>query len=228
MQIGSVTAVDRTRQLADLRAALAAAKPDRNAVRQGAAQVLSSPVMSGADFAKNQARARVQQVTDRLKILKKLYAYDPKRMAQALAQAFKELKAAVKAYAKAGGDALAAVPDAAMPAPKAEETKDQPAGEEKPQPGSALYEAVAGEARKTIAEDGLDFAKSVRELAGEIKKLLDAARNQAKARKPDKDTDEAVKEADEALKELHESLDDMEHDIHDAVPMAGMRLSVEA
>ena len=51
--------------------------------------------------AKDQARARVQRLIEQMKLLKKLYADDPKKMAKALAEAAKELQGAVKDYAAA-------------------------------------------------------------------------------------------------------------------------------
>ena len=241
---GGSVGVARAAAQADLRAALIAARPDKAAVASGAARALGAPILKSSDQAKAQAKAKVQQIVERLKILRKLFAFDPKRMAQALAEAFKELKSAVKAYAKAGGDALGAAGDAAgsgappAPAPASAGEDGQAEGDDAkteaaaPTPSAAndyaLGGAVTGEVRKAIGEDGLDFIKQVRALSNDLKDLLEAARTQARARKPDKETGKALEDADTSLGDLRQEMSAMEQDIHDAVPAAGLRLSMEA
>lgn len=53
---------------------------------------------------RNRARQRVEAVREQLKLIKELYAQNPKEMAKALRHLVKELKAALKAYKEAGGD----------------------------------------------------------------------------------------------------------------------------
>ncbi len=79
---------------------------------------------------RNRARQRVEAVREQLKLIKELYAQNPKEMAKALRHLVKELKAALKVYKEAGGD-LQAVGGvgltalAAAPAPS--ETRTAPA-----------------------------------------------------------------------------------------------------
>lgn len=238
-------------------AAKAIAETRKADVARGAAAALSSSRINVAEAAKQQSKARLDQIREKLKVLKQLYANDPKQMARALAQVFKELKEAVKAYKAAGGQEMgmsnelaagAVKPPAAEPKAEASEEAEKAEGEdagdaaaeqspgdpvEEPDPvaaqnGSALYAAVASEVRKRVGEDGLDFAKTVREMATKISELLETARTQARARKPDKDTDEALEEADKALKDLRDELADMERDIRMAAPDAGMKLEAAA
>lgn len=221
----------------------------RSAVAHDAAQARQSPRFEAQETRKQQARAKLQQVREWLKIVRKLYAQNPTGMARSLAQVFKDLKAAVQAYRDAGGremgdaasavDAVLAPPPPAAAAGKADEAREGPdaaeasnqvsAETDAPAPaGPALYDAVVGEVRKMIGEDGLQFLKEVRGLADEVKKLLETARGQAAARPRDKDTDQAFEDSDKALKALHETLDQMDRDIRQAAPTAGMRLSIEA
>jgi hypothetical protein len=237
----------KAREEAALRAALIAPRPDRSAVAAGASRTMAMPAMRGSDQAKAQAKAKVQQILERLKILRKLYAFDPKRMAQALAQVFKELKAAVKAYAKAGGDELGAASDAAgavmgASAQPPSAPDGDAAGKEgrepaavaptpaaqSPSPDHALYDAVTGEVRKAIGEDGLDFVKSVRALSNDIAGLLETARTQARAKRPEKSLTDALDDADKSLASLRQEMAAVEQDIHAAAPEAGLRISVAA
>ena len=222
---------------------LAPQAPDRDEVKADVAKVLSSSSLAAPVKKKELARARVQQIIERLKVLKKLFAYDPKQMARALAletlaQIFKELKSAVKDYARAGGDELslageaagaATTPPAAAPTsgaapgtPPADPVAAAPASDH------ALYDAVVGEVRKSVGEDGLQFLKEMRALTNDIAKLLETAHIQARAKKPEKDLTNAVEDADTALQDLRKEMADAEQDIHNAVPTAGMRLSIAA
>lgn len=258
MRIQTTASTDVLPYVQDMRARQAAklvADQRKAEIDKGATAALSSPRINGAESAKQQAKAKLQQIGERLKILRKLFAGNPKEMAKALAQVFKELKAAVKAYKDAGGREMGLSNDLAA---SAMQTKDpeEPAGQDAeasasgdadavqsedktadeapegatvtPQQGSALYAAVATEVRERVGEDGLDFAKMVRGMANKISELLETARTQARARKPDKDTDKAFEDADKELKSLRDDLADMERDIHMAAPTAGMKLEAAA
>ena len=239
------------------RAALKEAAEARAAsVSVAATRARSGPRMAASESRKQQAKAKLQQVREWLKIVRKLYAQNPVGMAKTLAQVFKDLKAAVAAYRDAGGQAMGASGVAvAMPPPP-----PQPAGDEKtagagegeggdvaptagvdaeakagaaepatrPSEGASLYGAVVEEVRKQLGEDGLDFLKEVRGMVDDIRKLLEAARGQAAIRRRDKDTDEAFEAADKALKDLNEAMSDMERQIRHDAPSAGMTLSVAA
>jgi hypothetical protein len=259
-------------QRMDLRAALQQASDARKAeIATDKAKAMSSPIFKGAESQKTQAKAKVQQILEWLKIVKKLYANDPKGMAKALAQVFKDLKSAVKAYKDAGGQemsasgaaagsAMAGAPasDAAQPDAKSDDdartaeadpatggeakaaetattggvdpaTADAAADPAKAATdGAGLYQAVVGEIRKAVGEDGLDFLKQVRSVTNEIVKLVDTARGQAAVRKHDKDTDKAFEDLDKSLKSLRDEMDSMEQDIRREAPTAGMTLDVAA
>jgi Skp family chaperone for outer membrane proteins len=108
---GAATA-DYARELR-ARAALKQAEEARRAeVSADAAKVRSSPRFEASETRKAQARAKLQQVREWLKIVRKLYAENPKAMARALAQAFKELKAAVQSFKDAGGQDMGSSGDA--------------------------------------------------------------------------------------------------------------------
>jgi hypothetical protein len=183
------------------------AEARKREVSDDTAKVRSGPRFAAAESRKAQAKAKLQQVREWLKIVKKLFAQNPTGMAKALAQVFKDLKGAVAAYKDAGGEEMGAT--------RAAE-------------GRSLYEAVAGEVRKQVGEDGLDFLKEVRGMVDDIKKLLETARGQAAIRRHDKASDEAFEDADKALKDLDETMSQMENQIHRDAPTAGMTLSVAA
>jgi hypothetical protein len=233
-------------------AARAAKAEEKRAVAQNVAEALNSTRMEAPERAKRDAKARLIEIAKRLQLLKKLFAGNPKEMARALTQVFKELRAAVKAYKDAGGAELglageaakgAVANDAALKtddgAAKSEEgeaeTQERPPQEaEAQQPaaqGTAVYDAVVGKMRKSIGEDGLDFIRTVRQMvdgANGIRAMLEAAHTQAKGKKPDKDTDEAFEDADKEMKALADDMAKMERDIRTAVPEAGMKLSMDA
>ncbi|WP_306016606.1 hypothetical protein [Oceanicaulis sp. MMSF_3324] len=79
---------------------------------------------------RNRARQRVEAVREQLKLIKELYAQNPKEMAKALRHLVKELKSALKAYKEAGGD-MQTVGGAGLTAPAAapapSETRTAPA-----------------------------------------------------------------------------------------------------
>jgi hypothetical protein len=118
-----------------------AAKAERKRlVESEKSEAMASPRLDGLESRKAMAKAKIQQVVEWLKIVRKLYAQDPKGMAKALAQAFKDLKAAVKSYREAGGQEMAMSGElagaalannrspekTADPAPKAVAAQDSP------------------------------------------------------------------------------------------------------
>ena len=112
---------------------------------------LSSPRMKPAESRKTQARARIQRLIEWLKIARKLYAENPKGMARTVAQAFKELKAALKEFKSAireelslSGEATHSVvdeapqgADAAVAAPPPAEPPAEPPAPEASAEGAA-------------------------------------------------------------------------------------------
>lgn len=169
------------------------------------------------DDAKNQARARMQQLIELLKMVRKLHAEDPKAMARQLAAIAKELKAVVKQYgeaAKAGAAMLQAELSAAgssLP----------------PDAAAAEREALNGEA-KAVAMGDLDFIANVRSLGQDMRDLLTRARTKATLTLAERfERSEDYEAADESLKDLHEGLDDLDSDLRQAWP-PGALLKLEA
>lgn len=130
-------------QTMQLRAAAKQADEARKSeIQADKGKVMDTPAFKGAESKKQQAKAKIQQLMEWLKIVRKLYASDPKGMAKALAQVFKDLKAAVKLYRDAGGDemkasgaaASAVMAPAAAPSAPADEakTEETPSGEAEP------------------------------------------------------------------------------------------------
>lgn len=224
------------------------AEARKREVSEDTARVRAGPRFAAAESRKAQAKAKLQQVRDWLKIVKKLYAQNPTGMAKALAQVFKDLKGAVAAYKDAGGEEVGAVlsgqssdeakasgdkPDAAAEesAEAVEVVKpgaDDAAIDARQVQGISLYDAVTGEVRKQVGEDGLEFLKEVRGMVDDIKKLLETARGQAAIRRRDKESDKAFEDADKALKALDEAMSQMDRQIRRDAPTAGMTLSVAA
>lgn len=229
-----------------------AAEARKAEVASDAAEVRAGPRFAASESRKSQAKAKLQQVREWLKIVRKLFAQNPKGMARALAQVFKDLKTAVEAYRDAGGQEMGASGEAAgavlASSPPTGEAAGQDsapdAGEKhsgdggatdapseppaRAADGASLYDAVVGEVRKQVGEDGLDFIKQVRGMVDDIQKLLETARGQAAVRRRDKDTDETFEEADKALKDLNDSMEQMARDIRRDAPAAGMTLSIAA
>lgn len=121
---------------------LAKADDKKHTIESVASKAFDSPVMKAADKDKAFIKQKIEAIKERLKILRKLYSGNPKEMAKALTQIFKDLKAALKEY-KAATDkeigASAGVVEAIMPADvpmtppaadaatPADDAKDQPA-----------------------------------------------------------------------------------------------------
>lgn len=225
-----------------------------------AAEARSSPRFAPSESRKSQAKAKLQQVREWLKIVRKLFAQNPKGMARALAQVFKDLKTAVEAYNDAGGQEMGATseavgavlagqpaddeapsdpakdPTGAAPAEDAEAAPDRSSGSTAPDDaaaaraadGASLYDAVVGEVRKQLGEDGLEFIKQVRGIVDDVRKLLETARGQAAIQRRDKETDKTFEDADKALKALNETMEQMTREIRRDAPSAGMTLSIAA
>ncbi len=230
-----------------------AADQKKAAITKAAGERLSAPKNDGAEQTKARVREEIKEIRKRLNILKSLYANNPKEMAKALAQVFKELKAAIKEYKAAlksemdnAGDAgVTAIPAEPMPAPAAdtaekpeddEATKaDAPADPEAkndtatPADPTAPYGAVETAAKTMVGEDGLNFTKEIRALVNLIEqKLLTPARIQKQMMKPDKAMDDAFKEVEDQLKALRKEMEDTDRDLKAEAPMAGMHLDIAA
>lgn len=159
--------------------------------------------------AKGRARARLQQVVDRLKLLKKIYANDPKAMAKALAAAAKELKAAVKDYGKAAKESgelysqdFANLPDAAT-------NPD----------GAAAARKTLEEEAKMDAQGDQEFIKMTREVSRALKDELQTAKTKGILTQPGKfERSEEVKEAEDELKGLDKMTEDLDQQVREDMP----------
>jgi hypothetical protein len=143
------------------RAALKQAAEARAAtVSEAATRVRSGPGMAASESRKQQAKAKLQQVREWLKIVRKLYAQNPAGMAKTLAQVFKDLKAAVAAYRDAGGQAMgasgAAVAMPPAPPPTAGDHKSAGDGEgEDADLAATAGDDAVGRVQETEAKAGV-------------------------------------------------------------------------
>jgi len=224
--------------------ALQAADQKKAAITKAAGDLLHASRNDGAEQSKSRVREQIEGIKKRLNILKSLYAGNPKEMAKALAQVFKELKAAIKDYKaalksemdSAGGGAVTAMPAEPAPAPAGDagETPEDDAAANvdttaQPSDPTAPYNAVETAARTMVGEDGLAFTKELRGLVDWIEqKLLAPARLQKQAQKPDKATDDAFKDVEDQLKALRKEIADTDRDLKAEAPMAGMHLDIAA
>jgi len=229
--------------------AVEAAEQKKAAITQAAAERLSAPKNDGAEQTKARVRDEIKEIRKRLNILKSLYANNPKEMAKALSQVFKELKAAIKEYKAAlksemdnAGDAgVTSMPAESLPAPADGEEKPEAETADalevdpgkfdtvQPQDATAPYGVVETAAKTMVGEDGLNFTKEIRALVDLIEqKLLAPARIQKQMLKPDKATDEAFKDVEDQLKALRKEIADTDRDLKAEAPMAGMHLDIAA
>lgn len=163
--------------------------------------------------AKGRAREKLQRLMEKLKLLKKLYANDPKMMAKALSAAAKELQGAVKDYAKAAKESgemfkadFAAAPDASL-------TPDQQLSARKDLEDQAKMEAGGD----------MDFIKSVRSIANALKDDLTTAKTKGILTQPGKfERSDEVKEAEEGLKDLEKMTEDLDQQIRRDMPAGSL------
>jgi len=159
--------------------------------------------------AKGRAREKLARIVEKMKLLKKLYANDPKAMAKALAAVAKELQGAVKEYGKAAKDAgemfkadFAAAPDASL-------TPDQQAAARKDLEDQAKNEAMGD----------MDFIKSVRALGKALKDELQTAKTKGILTQPGKfERSDEVKDAEDSLKDLDQMNEDLDRQIRQDMP----------
>lgn len=159
--------------------------------------------------AKDQARARVQRLIEQMKLLKKLYADDPKKMAKALAEAAKELQGAVKDYAAAAKDSGEMFAD---------DFKSLPDAAANPDAAASARKTLEDEAKAEAAGD-MDFIKLVRGLGADLKDLLLTARTKATLTMKERfeETDD-YKDAEKGLKDLGKSVDDLDQQVRSDMP----------
>jgi hypothetical protein len=239
----------------DKYAALAAADARKSKIESAAQKAFDTPVMKAADKDKDYVRQRIEGIKQRLKILQKMYSGNPKQMAHALAQVFKELKAALKDYKAAidkemrastsAVDATLTADVPAEPAAPAESAKTdsdktdapkdgdtdaaQASAQAQAADGAGLYASVEKKVQEMAGTDGLDFVKEIKGLTQWIEdKLLAPARIQKAAQKPDKFTDNAFEDVEKTLKDLRHDMEDVERDIKLVAPGVGQNIDVAA
>lgn len=206
--------------------------------------------------AKAAARKKVEQLKQRLQMLQQMFSGDPEKLAKAIAQVAKELKAAVKAYGgtdggsasltgtantadttvqtgvtKAAGEAVTLETGAA----ETGANPDEVPAEETPhaQTGSQNLTAEQRQAQEKQAEarEDSDFAKEARDLMRKIKALLEQAKADAKldatqSEAENPQTTEAISEADKALKSLDSELSDLETSSNTTLFATGLVISL--
>lgn len=188
--------------------AVAAKSPDAQALDRLKSDMRTNRKTQIGD-AKGRAREKLQRVIEKLKLLKKLYANDPKAMAKALAAMAKELQGAVKDYGKAAKDAgemfkadFAAAPDASL-------TPDQQAAARK-----GLEDEAKGEAM-----GDMDFIKSVRDVGRVLKDELQTAKTKGILTQPGRfERSDEVKDAEDGLKDLDQMTEDLDQQIRQDMP----------
>ncbi len=148
-------------------------------------------------------KQRLDQIIEKLRILKNLYANNPKKMAEQLGEVFKELKTTLKDYRNAGGTLTQMIGDT--------NGMGQVDTEKEPLTHEESKEWLAA------AQDAKAFIGNIGAIAKKVKELLEDSRLKAKMMAPDKDRDKAFDEADERLKELTEFMEDMGRDISEAL-----------
>lgn len=159
--------------------------------------------------AKGRAREKMQRLAEQLKLIKKLYADNPKMMARQLAALAKELQGAVKDYARAAKDsgemfsqALKATPDAAVP----------------PETRQAEREVLEEEA-KMEAHGDMEFIKLVRSFSQGLKDQLQTTRIKATLTVEGKfEQSEEYEDAEKGLKELDEATESLDQQMRVDMP----------
>lgn len=159
--------------------------------------------------AKGRAREKLQRLMEKLKLLRKLYANDPKMMAKMLAAAAKELQGAVKDYARAAKESgemfradFAAAPDASL----------------SPDDQLAARKDLEDQAKSEASAD-MDFIKSVRAIGNALKDDLTTAKTKGVLSQPGKfERSDEVEDAEESLKALDKMTEDLDQQIRRDMP----------
>lgn len=159
--------------------------------------------------AKGRARDKLLKLVEKLKMLKQMYANDPKGMAKALAAAAKDLQGAVKDYAKAAKDSgemfaqdLAAAPDTTLP----------------PEQQAADRKAIEDQAKVEVEGD-MDFIKFVRSLSKAFKDELHTAKIKGMLTQPGKfERSDEVKETVDTFEDLDQMTEDLDRQVRRDMP----------
>ncbi|BCW90963.1 hypothetical protein sos41_41400 [Alphaproteobacteria bacterium SO-S41] len=177
----------------------------------------ADPAKERRQAAKAEAKARILQILDRLRELKKAGADNPEFMAKQLAQIAKELKAALKAYAQAGGSAAGWQTSLNAPAPA-----------EPGAPPKDVYEQMKEQVSGSEAAGDMDVLKYAKGIAKTIREELEKARLKLTFAKPDDKTKDAIDETETTLKEVGKAIEDMDRGIKASSPAAGLFVAMYA
>lgn len=207
---------------------------------------------------KDQARAQVLALVERIRTLKQFASDNPEVMAKQLATIVKALKSALKAYAEAGGAPRGMGADTSVPA-----APSQPAAPTDARSGSAgasevgastgdaaptevcdadpkplatspdlvprsVYEEMRDSVSGSEAASDMDFVKLVRGVGKVIRDLLTKAKIQTALKGPDDETKKAFEATAQGLRDVDEALDKMDRDIRNSSPAAGMFVALYA
>lgn len=199
-----------------------AAEPEKKTPEAEALDRLKSDLRTNRKTAvgdaKGRARDKLQRIIEKMKLLKKLYADDPKAMAKALAAVAKELQGAVKDYGAAAKESGALFKEDFAAAPDASLTPDQQAAARKDLEDQAKAEAGFD----------MDFIKGVRSVANALKDELTTAKTKGILTQPGKfERSDEVKEAEEGIKELDKMTEDLDRQIRRDMP-PGSLMKLEA
>lgn len=214
-----------------------------------------TPTFSASASSEDFITSEIQGLQKRLQILQKLFAGNPRGMAQAVTQILKELRAALKQYRAATGQDFAAAdgaaasvtaPPASSMSPGDAATSDSSASTadtsspDTTSPDTTIRDPIAKAAtvsysdvdqalREAIGNDGMQFLTTLKGLLTFIDdKMLTPVRIQYATQKHDKDTDKAFKDMDEARKALDQDMSDMRDDIVKDAPTLGLKVSTTA
>lgn len=209
----------------EAQAAVPAAKSpidDRASAKAQALDQLAKDLKAGKKTAisdaKSRAKAKLAQLMERLKLLKKLYADNPKMMAKELAALAKEMKGAVKEYASAAKDSGEMI----------SQDLKAPADASAPPEAQAAARETAEDQAKAEARGDMEFIKSVREISNVLKdQLLTAKTKGILTVKGKFEQSEEYKDAEDSLKDLDKMVEDTDQQIRSDMP-AGSLLTLKA
>jgi hypothetical protein len=211
----------------------AAAAEARLRDSKAAVGTLKGRTSQASEERKAEARQKIEQLKARLQMLRSMASMDPEGTARLAAQLARELGAAVKAYAAAGGTGGGGAATAVVPAASGAEGATAEVGEaavtvsteqapstgtgqtsEKAQDGAksanpyqqAIDEqkAQAADSSRRSGEQRADreFMADVRRLAAELKNLVRAATEKAKAGDDDALSPQEARELDKAVADM--------------------------
>ncbi len=213
VQISGLVAATYGRAATGAPAATPAKAPDKTSDEDSVLEQVKSQARTAKKAqigdAKSNARARIQRLLEQLKLLKKLYADDPKQMAHALAAAAKELQGAVKDYGAAAKDSAAMF---------GEDFQNLPDASTDPDAAASARKDLEAQAKSEAAGD-MDFIKFVRSIGNDLRDTLTTARTKATLTMKEKfEESDDYKDADKGLKDLSKSVDDLDQQVRTDMP----------